>query len=177
VKGALDIHRELLDRGVAHEIVRLSRPVLSADELPDALGLPAERCVCTRMYAVDGEPVAVLTRAGELPEPGAVLHALAATTLQVAPPDLVNQWTDYAAALVAPLLLPVPVLADAAVGLVDVVYTPTGDSGTALGIHTRDLLVLADAQVTDLRSPAPPSFRGLDEISLADLERSVQPPH
>ncbi|MDQ1704625.1 MAG: Cys-tRNA(Pro)/Cys-tRNA(Cys) deacylase, partial [Frankiaceae bacterium] len=45
MKDALDVHRSLLAREVPHEVVRLPRLVLSADEIPEAMGLPRDRCV------------------------------------------------------------------------------------------------------------------------------------
>src|SRR3954454_1007504 len=159
MKDALDVHRSLLAREVPHEVVRLPRVVLSADEIPDALGLPAERCVAVRMYRADDRVVAVIVRVGELPHPGAVLAALGARTLRMIQPDEVNALTDFAAPLVSPVLLPesVTVLADACVGHIDVVYTPTGDSGTVLGISSRWLLTASRASVTELFSPGAPT--------------------
>src|SRR5580765_7744998 len=106
MKDALDVHRSLLAREVPHEIVRLPRLVLSADEIPDASELPRDRCVAVRLYFADDTIVATLVRAGELPHPGAVLAALGARTLRSVPPEVVNTVTDFAASLVSPVLLP-----------------------------------------------------------------------
>jgi prolyl-tRNA editing enzyme YbaK/EbsC (Cys-tRNA(Pro) deacylase) len=169
MKDALDVHRSLLAREVPHEIVRLPRLVLSADEIPAASGLPAERCVAVRLYHADDRVVAVLVRAGELPHPGAVLAALGARTLRAAPPEIVNEVTDFAASLVSPVLLPddVSVLADACVGHHDVVYTATGDGGTALGIPSRWLLTASRARVTELCAPARPTVDLADDLDTA----------
>jgi prolyl-tRNA editing enzyme YbaK/EbsC (Cys-tRNA(Pro) deacylase) len=107
------------------------------------------------MYLVDDQPIAVIVRAGELPHPGAVLAAADARTLRSAGSDTVNALTDFAAPLVCPVLLPdhVRVLADACIGQQDVVYTPTGDGGTALGIPTRWLLTASHAAVAELCAP------------------------
>src|SRR3954467_1687007 len=160
MKDALDVHRSLLAREVPHEVVRLPRVVLSADEIPDALGLPAERCIAVRMYRADEQFAAVLVRAGDTPHPGAVLAALGARTLRLARADEVNALTDFAAPLVSPVLLPdsVRVLAAACVGHTDVVYAPTGDSGTVLGISSRWLLTASRASVTELCVPDAPTI-------------------
>lgn len=152
MKGALDIHRELLALDVPHEIVRLRRIALHGDELPDALGLDPDQCIVVRMYEADGRLIAVLVPAGRTPDPAAVLNAVGARALRPAPPDRVSVATDYAAGLVAPLLLPsgLRVLADETFLRSDVVYAPTGDTGTALGIHATDLVSLSGAQVVDL---------------------------
>jgi len=164
MKDALDVHRSLLAREVPHEIVRLPRLVTTADEIPGVSGLPRERCVSVRLYHADDRLVATLVRAGELPHPGAVLTALDARTLRPASSEVVNQVTDFAAALVSPVLLPdtVSVLADTCVGHHDVVYTATGDSGTVLGIPARWLLTTSGAKVTELCAPAVSSV-DLDE--------------
>src|SRR5207248_11775421 len=49
MKDALDVHRSLLAREVPHEVVRLPRPAWSADDIPEVLGLPPERCVTVRL--------------------------------------------------------------------------------------------------------------------------------
>src|SRR3954454_7689095 len=94
MKDALDVHRSLLAAEVPHEVVRLPRIVLSADEIPDVLGLPAARCVAVRLYRADDRLAAVIVRAGDHPHPGAVLDALGARRLRSAPHELVNEVTD-----------------------------------------------------------------------------------
>jgi prolyl-tRNA editing enzyme YbaK/EbsC (Cys-tRNA(Pro) deacylase) len=171
---ALDVHRALLAREIPHEVVRLPRLVLSADEIPDALGLPASRCIAVRLYLADEAPVAVIVRAGELPHPGAVLAAVGARSLRAARPDYVNRVTDFAAPLVCPVLLPesVTVLADSCVGHTDVVYAPTGDGGTALGIASRWLLTSSRAAVAELCSPDSPTVDLSDDVPGAARRRA-----
>ena len=162
MRGALEVHQALLAAGVPHEVVRLDSRITVADELPRALGLPAG-CLAVRCYVVsrDGERdavVAVLVPAGRTPAPGPLLEALGARSLRPAGVAEVNAATDCAAGLVCPVGLPpeVALLADAAVGATDVVYTPIGEGGLALGIRTRDLLVAARARVATLTtSPVP----------------------
>src|SRR3954452_13501181 len=171
MKDALAIHRDLLARGVPHEIVRLRRIILTADELPEALGLPPSQCVAVRVYEADGELVAVCVPAGATPAPSALLQATGARRIGVAPVDRINAETDFAGGLVAPLLMPdgVPVFADASLSAREVLYTPTGESGTALGIHSRDLLTVSGARVAGLLTP-----------TLVDLESDISalvPPH
>jgi Cys-tRNA(Pro)/Cys-tRNA(Cys) deacylase len=171
VRGALDVHRELLARAVPHEVVRLPTRVLSADELPEALGLETG-CIAVRVYLVSrpGRPAAtaaVLVPAGAVPEPGALLEALDATSVRPATAGEVNLLTGFAAELVSPICLPpeVEVLADAAVGADDVVYATVGEGGLALGIRTRDLLVAAGARAASLTpAPLPPGQRRYADV-------------
>lgn len=164
---ALDVHRTLLAREVPHEVVRLPRVALSADEIPEIMGLPASRCVTVRMYVGDDRPVAVIMRAGDVPHPGAVLAAMGARSLRSMSPDVVNTVTDFAAPLVCPVLLPssVMVLADSCVGHADVVYAPTGDGGTVLGIPSRWLFTASRASVAELCARSSPTVDLTEDVS------------
>lgn len=157
VRGALDVHRALLAADVAHEIVRLDTRIAAADELPDALGLRvgclAVRCYrVTRDHAGPAAFAAVLVPAGAVPDPAGLLPALSGRALPPATAADVNAVTATAAGLVSPVDLPpdVELLADAAVGRTDVVYTAVGEAGLALGIRIRDLLVVTGARVATL---------------------------
>lgn len=176
MKGALDVHRALLAVDVPHEIVRLPRVVLSADEIPDVLALPRARCVAVRMYEADDALAAVMVRAGDVPHPESVLAATGARSVRPAAPDRVNRDTDYAASLVSPLLLApeVEVFADACLADVDVVYTATGEGGTVLGIPLKSLLLAAEARVDEFCAPSTGLDAG-DEAMLADM--LAQPAH
>jgi prolyl-tRNA editing enzyme YbaK/EbsC (Cys-tRNA(Pro) deacylase) len=155
MKSALDLHRELLGKDVPHEIIRLPRVVLHADEIPDVLGVPQDQCVTVRVYVSGRRMVAVAVPAGRHPLPTALADCIpGGSALRPATPQEVNEATDYAAGLVAPLLLPVPLYADARLGSHAVLYTATGDTGTALGIATADLLVSSGARVAALTTPS-----------------------
>src|SRR3954466_3406125 len=102
MKDALDVHRSLLAREVPHEVIRLPRVVLSADEIPDALGLPPEPCVAVRLCRADDQIAAVIVRSGDTPHPGAVLAALGARTLRQARADEGKQLTQLPPPAVGP---------------------------------------------------------------------------
>jgi prolyl-tRNA editing enzyme YbaK/EbsC (Cys-tRNA(Pro) deacylase) len=150
MKDALSLHRLLLERQTIHEIVRLPCAITSADELPKVLGLPSDRCLCTRVYTDAARRLAALiVTAGTWPPETVVADALDVAAVAPARADLVNEATEYAAELVAPLLLPedITMLVDENVADVDeVVYTATGEARTALGIRTLDLLALSPAK-------------------------------
>lgn len=158
MKGALDLSRALLARDIPHEIVRLPRIILSAAELPEVLGLPADRCVVTLPYEVGDRLVVAAGLASDPPLVGAVRVAVGDDRMQPARVGVVNSRTDYAARLVAPLLLPpdVELLVDTALADAGVVYTATGDAGTALGIRAAHLLAGSSARVCDLAATPPP---------------------
>lgn len=171
MKGTLDIHRELLARDVPHEVVRLPRLVLAADELPEALALEPQRCVAVRVYETDVAPVAVITRAGEVPDPTRLLNLVGAGSIRAASADRIHEATDFAAGLVPPFLLPpdMIVVCDSAVAEVSVVYTPTGESGTAVGIQSTDLLATTRATMADLCSGEGPAIF-LEDVDAAAIQ-------
>ncbi|TDC55418.1 hypothetical protein E1281_12725, partial [Actinomadura sp. KC345] len=157
MKDALTIHRALLEWEAVHEIVRLPIALGHADELPKALGLPADRCLVTRVYTCEGAYggrrflTGVIVPAGERPPMEAVRLTLGARNVRPASADVVNAVTEYAAGLVCPLLLPetMPVFIDQRVmdtlPADDVIYTATGEASTALGIRGRTLFALSHA--------------------------------
>ncbi|TDD68133.1 hypothetical protein E1293_37335 [Actinomadura darangshiensis] len=165
MKDALAIHRALLEWEAVHEIVRLPVAMAHADELPKALGLPAERCLVTRVYACDSVRrgprflAGVILPAGVRPPAEAVRLSVGARTVRPANANVVNAVTEYAAGLVCPLLLPdsMPLLIDHRLvdGLPadDVVYTATGEASTALGIRAGSLYALCHAKPVDLAAP------------------------
>lgn len=163
MKTALDLHRDLLTRGVRHEVVRLRGHAAGADDLPTLLSVEPAECVAVRCFRVtdarthDGAAVhlvAVAVRAGDTPDEAAVAAALDAASIRPATPDEVSAHTGYAASLVSPLGLPedVVLLADSA--LADdpstLRFCATGESGTALAVALRDLLVESGARVASL---------------------------
>ncbi len=155
MKSALDVHQELLAHDVPHEVVRLGQRVLTADDLPRALGIEPGRCVALRCYVVQGGRgafAAVMVGAGSTPDPAALLDALGATSVRPATADQVNVATDYTAGLVSPVCLPdsVTLLADGALLAVDVLYTALGEGGVALGIRSQDLLAATGSEVARL---------------------------
>lgn len=172
MRAALDVHRELLQRAVPHEVARLRGRAATADDLPALLGLTSG-CVAVRCYEVVREQArslaAVLVPAGTTPDPLLLLEALDACSVRAAPDDVVNARTDYAAGLVSPVCLPadVEVLADAAIGASAVSWCALGEPGVALGIRTVDLLGASGARVASLSPaaayPSEPGVVVLDE--------------
>lgn len=167
MKTALDLHRALLARGVRHEVVRLRGHASSADDLPGLLSVGPGECVAVRCFRVTGARtpdgaavhlVAVAVRAGDTPDEGAVGTLLDAATIRPATPDEVSAHTDYAASLVCPLGLSedVALLADSALAHdpATLRFCATGESGTALAVALRDLLVESGSRVAEL-TPVP----------------------
>jgi Cys-tRNA(Pro)/Cys-tRNA(Cys) deacylase len=173
--GPLDIHQYLLQHDVHHEIVRLPRPAANAEHLAEVLGITPRRCLAIHPFHAltpDGDVlVLLLAPADATPDSAQLIRALGellrdhlgpTVELTVAGADLVSSHTDYLAGHLAPLLLPADVIVVTTSGVVDlatsIIYTATGDGGTALGIGATDLLNLSHAIVlptTDIKQLDP----------------------
>jgi len=146
MNNVLTVHRMLLENGLRHEIVQLPQTITSADQLPAALALPPRHCLAVRVYEVDDRCVAIIVPADTVPPAGVVRQFAGGQQARAASETEISSLTGYAAGLVAPLALPgeMPLYVDQAlVGSADdgtVVYTATGEPGTALGIRLLDLL-------------------------------------
>jgi Cys-tRNA(Pro)/Cys-tRNA(Cys) deacylase len=172
MRDALSVHRVLLERGVEHEVVRLPRPLQTADDLPEVLGLPATSCAVVRCYVVaPGSGLAtaagdhagralhaVVVPAGRHPLPGMLQSALRIGEVREATSAEINRATDCAARLVTAVGLPtaVTVLVDAALDTEGTLWTPTGESGTAVALHGADLPAVTGGRVVALTSAPPP---------------------
>ncbi len=194
--GPLDIHQYLLQHDVHHEIVRLPRPAASAEHLAEVLGVTPRRCLAIHPFhalTADGDVlVLVMAPADEEVRPAALVLALREllrdqlgpeAELSLAGAALVSRRTDYIAGHLAPLLLPPDVIVVSTQGLLDlatsIIYTATGDGGTALGIAATDLLNLSRAIVlpgdgsADNNAPAP---SGYDVVTVDHIELDPIPP-
>jgi Cys-tRNA(Pro)/Cys-tRNA(Cys) deacylase len=165
MKDALAIHRWLLAHQIHHEIVRLPRPMTCADELPETLCAPPERCMAVTVFQVAPRigrefVVAVMSAVPTPPPPGVVGGLLGVRQVRPAPAHLVNEATDYAAGLVCPLLLPkkLQLLVDDRIHPDTApVHTATGDRHTALTMRALDLLALLPGKTVDLGGRAAPA--------------------
>jgi len=155
VRAALDVHQDLLARGMPHEVIRLRARVASADDLPRLIDVPGG-CAAMRCYTVEraggSSFAALLVPAGVVPDESVVCDALLAVAVTPATDDQVNAATGFAAGLVSPVGLPadVEVVVDVALTEHGVVYCALGESGVALGIRTPDLLVATGARTAPL---------------------------
>jgi prolyl-tRNA editing enzyme YbaK/EbsC (Cys-tRNA(Pro) deacylase) len=180
------------EHDVHHEIVRLPRPAASAEHLAEVLGVTPRRCLAIHPFHAltpDGDVlVLVLAPADEEADADSLVFTLREllrdrlgpdAELSVAGAALVSRRTDYIAGHLAPLLLPPDVIVVSTRGILDlatsIIYTATGDGGTALGIAATDLLNLSRAIVLPDDGPAnsnAPAGSGydVDTVERIDLD-------
>jgi Cys-tRNA(Pro)/Cys-tRNA(Cys) deacylase len=99
-------------------------------------------------------------------------------TATAAPAELVSSRTDYLASHLAPMLLPAEVLVVATPELADlgaeIVYTATGDGGTALALRAADLLDITRSRLLD--PPVDARVIDLDRAASRPANRSADTP-
>jgi prolyl-tRNA editing enzyme YbaK/EbsC (Cys-tRNA(Pro) deacylase) len=155
LRGPIDVTQALLEAGVAHEVVHLRRRIDDAAELPEVLGQPGTSCVAVRLYEADRGPVAALLPADRTAATTALARAVRSRRLRRPEPGRVSELTEFHPSLVPPFCLPggVVAVADRALRDAEVLYTTTGDGGTALKVHAEDLFEVTGATVADLVEP------------------------
>ena len=155
MRGPIEVTQSLLEAGVAHEVVHLRRRIDDAAELPEVLGVPASSCVAVRLYETDDGLVAALLPADRAAATTALARAAKTRRLREPRPGRVSELTDFNPALVPPFCLPgsVVMVADRTLRGPEVLFTTTGDGGTALKVHGGDLLAHTRATVADLVEP------------------------
>jgi len=193
--GPLDIHQYLLEHDVHHEIVRLPRPAASAEHLAEVLGVTPRRCLAIHPFHAptpDGDVLVLVMAPADQEVAAATLvfalrellrdHLGPDAELRVAGAALVSRRTDYIAGHLAPLLLPPEVIVVSTRGVLDlatsIIYTATGDGGTALGIAATDLLNLSRAIVLPSDGPAEngaPAAGGYDVDPVDRIELDPTP--
>ena len=149
-----------------------------------ALGLSPRRCLAVHSFHAwtsTTDVLVLLLASADMPVTAlpALSQVMAerlgdSVTLELAGAELVSRHTDYLAGHVSPLMLPDDVIVVATADVADlgmsIIYTATGDGGTALGISAADLLELSAAYV--LPSPQ----RSAVAISLErDVSRPAHP--
>jgi prolyl-tRNA editing enzyme YbaK/EbsC (Cys-tRNA(Pro) deacylase) len=169
MRGLLEAHHALLTHDVLHEVVQLPHGVNDYDELPAILGLPAEVCIGVRIYVADGVAgrniaddavVGLVVPAGSRLLPVDLARVRPDKQWRPARPEETNALTDHQAGLVCPFGLPatIPLLADHSIARAGVLYCATGESGTAIGIHARDLLRVTSVRLVALLAPDIPDI-------------------
>jgi len=194
--GPLDIHQYLLEHDVHHEIVRLPRPAANAEHLAEVLGVTPRRCLAIHPFhalTAEGDVLVLVMAPADEEVPAATLVlALRELLRDRLGPDaelsaagaaLVSRRTDYIAGHLAPLLLPPDVIVVSTRGVLDlatsIIYTATGDGGTALGIAATDLINLSRAIVLLSSGPAEnnaPADSGYDVDTVDRIELDPIPP-
>lgn len=103
-KAEVRYAEEAIDRGQCQELVEVETPGMhTVAEVAQFLELPESRILKTLLFKADGEPVAVLLRGDRELNDVKLKNLIGATSLELAGPELVKQWTGASVGFAGPV--------------------------------------------------------------------------
>lgn len=154
MRSSTDVQDALTAQGVEHEIIRLPSSSRTAALAAEALGVPAAAVVKSLLFLADGRPVLALVDGEAVVDTAALAEGLGAEEVTLARGREVRDLTGYRPGAVPPvgLATALPVVADPAVFVPEVVYCGGGTTSAMLRIRTADLREVAAARVLPIAS-------------------------
>jgi Cys-tRNA(Pro)/Cys-tRNA(Cys) deacylase len=158
VRGSVEVHRFLVERGVPHEFYRLGRPLRRLEEAAALLELPARQVAAVELFDARPLTVAAVLPADACPSAVAVARAAGARRARALPRARVVERTGFLPEWLPPVGHAEPSLTvvDPALLGADVVYAAGGDPGVMLVIRAADLVRATAAVVAPLLGPGEP---------------------
>jgi Cys-tRNA(Pro) deacylase len=155
VRSFTDVQDALSARGVEHEIIQLPSSSRTARLAADALGVPVSSVVKSLVFMADGRPVLALVDGEATVDTEALARELGAGEVALARGREVRDLTGYKPGAVPPvgLATALPVVADPAVFVPDVVYCGGGSTTAMLRIGAADLRELTTPRVLPIAGP------------------------
>ena len=152
MRSFADVHDALSARGVEHEIIQLSSSSRSAELAAEALGVPVSWVVKSLVFMADEQPVLALVDGEATVDTEALSRELGVAEVTLARGGEVRDITGYKPGAVPPVGLEtdLPVLADPAVFVPEVVYCGGGTTSAMLRIRAADLERLLAARVVPI---------------------------
>lgn len=147
-----DVHDELVEKRVPHEILQLASSSRTAQLAADGLGVPVGSVVKSLLFVLDDErPVLALVTGDATVDADALARETGAAEVRLARAREVREATGYDPGAVSPCALAteVPVVADPGVFAPEVVYCGAGTITTMLKVRSADL----DALLKPRRMP------------------------
>ena len=159
VRGSIEVHRYLVERGVPHEFYRLERPLRRIDEAAALLDLDPKIVVSAELFDVPGGPVLALTSSSDCASAAAVAAAIGATRARAFSKARTARHTGFLADWLPPVghERPSRALVDAPLHGAEVLYTPGGDPGVMLILRSSDLVRATAAGLARLAGQAEPA--------------------
>jgi prolyl-tRNA editing enzyme YbaK/EbsC (Cys-tRNA(Pro) deacylase) len=156
VRGTVEVHQHLVERGIRHEFYRLERPLRRIDEAAALLGLPPSQVAAVELFeAAAALPIVAVVPADGCASADAVASAAGARRVWPAPAARVTELTGYLPGWLPPIghERAVRVVLDPALLSAEVVYAPGGDPGVMLVMRSTDLARATSATMVPLATP------------------------
>jgi prolyl-tRNA editing enzyme YbaK/EbsC (Cys-tRNA(Pro) deacylase) len=152
MRGSIEVHRYLTERGIPHEFYRLGRPLRNIDEAAALLDLLPSQVVTAELFEARPTPVLALVPAGVSASAVGVANAAGETRLRAAAPARTTAHTGFLAHWLPPVghERGSRVVLDEALFEADVLYAAGGDPGVMLVMRSEDLIRATSATVASL---------------------------
>jgi prolyl-tRNA editing enzyme YbaK/EbsC (Cys-tRNA(Pro) deacylase) len=152
VRSSIDVHNQLLDDQIPHELPQLSGPLRDLSAAPAVLGLEADTVARPSVLTDKDGVVLILAPAGLQVNVAQVAELLGREELRAVEPDQAPGLTGYLLPFVPPVALecPVTVVLDEQLAHQDVVYTAAGEPGVILKVRGVDLVKVTSAVVSSV---------------------------
>ena len=156
MRGSIEVHRYLTERGIAHEFYRLNRPLRRLEEAADLLDLEPSQVVIAKLFETDQVPVLALASAVARPTAAGVAKAMGDGHVRAATSSRVTEHTGFLAQWLPPVghEQTSRAVLEASLAEADVLYAAGGDPGVMLVIRAADLIRATSATAANLVAPA-----------------------
>ena len=157
MRGSIEVHRYLTERGIPHEFYRLDRPLRRLEEAADLLDLKPSQVVIAKLFETAQVPVLALSSAAAKPTAAGVVKAMGDGHVRAATSSRVTEHTGFLAQWLPPVghEQASRALLEASLAESDVLYAAGGDPGVMLVIRAADLIRATSATAANLVAPAP----------------------
>ncbi len=152
MRGSIEVHRHLVERGVPHEFYRLERPLRQIAEAAALLGLDPKIVASAELFETPSGHVLALSPSSMRASADAVAAAVGKPRARPLAKNRVVRHTGFLAEWLPPVghERPSRALVDDALLAADVLYAPGGDPGVMLILRSTDLLRATAADVAKL---------------------------
>lgn len=156
MRGSVEVHTYLVERGIPHEFYRLERPLRRIDEAAELLGLQPSEVVAVELFEARPMPILALTPSDVCPSVEAVARAAGVARVRPASPARTAEHTGFLIHWLPPVAheKATRVVLDPALLRPEVVYAAGGDPGVMLKIRAPDLARATAAVVAPLARAA-----------------------
>lgn len=158
MRGTIEVHRYLTERGVPHEFYRLERPLRRVEEAPAILGLDPMIVVQTELFLSSSQYVLALTPTATCASAAAAAEAVGIPRVRPITKGRTAAHTGFLPDWLPPVghERPSSALVDEALIDADVLYSPGGDPGVMLVLPSRGLVRATAATVASLFAASEP---------------------
>jgi prolyl-tRNA editing enzyme YbaK/EbsC (Cys-tRNA(Pro) deacylase) len=157
LRGSVEVHRYLTERAIPHEFYRLQRPLRRVDEASAVLGLDPQIVVAAELFEERDARLLALTSASACASAEALALAAGLRRARPMSKTRIAAYTGFIADWLPPVghERPSRAFLDPSLLEADVLYTPGGDPGLMLVLHSSDLLRATAGIVAPLEAPVP----------------------